>query len=94
VNPGGNLTGFPLEVTPETNAKMLQLLHEAAPDITRIGALWNSANPGSRFYLDAVSQSNSCYSPQCMYAQLACLEPSCHTRSQVAVQRRADIVAA
>ncbi|MEH2501506.1 putative ABC transport system substrate-binding protein [Bradyrhizobium sp. AZCC 1578] len=53
-HPGGNLTGFSLEVTPETNAKMLQLLHEAAPKITRIGALWNSANPGSRFYLDAV----------------------------------------
>src|SRR5215213_3149136 len=36
---------------------MLQLLHEAAPKITRIGALWNSANPGSRFYLDAVSHA-------------------------------------
>jgi putative tryptophan/tyrosine transport system substrate-binding protein len=56
-HPGGNLTGFSLEVTPETNAKMLQLLHEAAPKITRIGALWNSANPGSRFYLDAVSHA-------------------------------------
>lgn len=32
--PGGNLTGFSLEVTPETNAKMLQVLHEAAPKIT------------------------------------------------------------
>jgi putative ABC transport system substrate-binding protein len=53
-HPAGNLTGFSLEVTPETNAKMLELLHEAAPKITRIGALWNSANPGSRFYLDAV----------------------------------------
>ncbi|MBH5397980.1 ABC transporter substrate-binding protein [Bradyrhizobium sp. CNPSo 4010] len=56
-HPGGNLTGFSLEVTPETNAKMLQLLHEAAPKITRIGALWNSANPGSRFYLDAVERA-------------------------------------
>lgn len=56
-HPGGNLTGFSLEVTPETNAKMLQLLHEAAPKITRIGALWNSGNPGSRFYLDAVRRA-------------------------------------
>jgi putative ABC transport system substrate-binding protein len=55
--PGGNLTGFSLEVTPETNAKMLELLHEAVPKITRIGALWNSANPGSRFYLDAVRRA-------------------------------------
>lgn len=56
-HPGGNLTGFSLEVTPETNAKMLQLLHEAAPKITRVGVLWNSANPGSRFYLEAVEQA-------------------------------------
>jgi putative ABC transport system substrate-binding protein len=56
-HPGGNLTGFSLEVTPETNAKMVQLLHEAAPKITRVGVLWNSANPGSRFYLDAVEHA-------------------------------------
>ncbi|MBR0724464.1 ABC transporter substrate-binding protein [Bradyrhizobium manausense] len=56
-HPGGNLTGFSLEVTPETNAKMLELLHEAAPKLARIGALWNSGNPGSRFYLDAVKQA-------------------------------------
>jgi putative ABC transport system substrate-binding protein len=55
--PGGNLTGFSLEVTPDTNAKMLELLHEAAPKITRVGALWNSANPGSGFYLDAVTHA-------------------------------------
>ena len=56
-HPGGNLTGFSLEVTPETNAKMLELLHEAAPQLTRIGALWNSGNAGSRFYLEAVKQA-------------------------------------
>ncbi len=56
-HPGGNLTGFSLEVTPETNAKMLQLLHEAVPKITRVGVLWNSANPGSRFYLNAVEHA-------------------------------------
>ncbi|MGY8636611.1 ABC transporter substrate-binding protein [Bradyrhizobium sp. 14AA] len=56
-HPGGNLTGFSLEVTAETNAKMLELLHEAAPKLIRIGALWNSDNPGSRFYLEAVKQA-------------------------------------
>jgi len=35
-HPAGNLTGFALDVTPETNAKMLELLHEAAPKIIRI----------------------------------------------------------
>jgi len=56
-HPAGNLTGFSLDVTPETNAKMLELLHEAAPKIIRIGALWNSAVPDSRIYLDAAEQA-------------------------------------
>ena len=56
-HPGGNFTGFSLEVTPETNAKMIQLLIEAVPAVTRVGVLWNSANPGSSFYLDAVRQA-------------------------------------
>jgi putative tryptophan/tyrosine transport system substrate-binding protein len=55
-HPGGNLTGFSLEVTPETNAKMIQLLIEADPAITWVGALWNSSNPGSTVYLDAMRQ--------------------------------------
>ncbi|HYZ39482.1 MAG TPA: ABC transporter substrate-binding protein, partial [Stellaceae bacterium] len=55
-HPGGNLTGFSLEVTPETNAKMVQLLIEADPAVARVGVLWNSANPGSGIYLDAVRQ--------------------------------------
>jgi putative ABC transport system substrate-binding protein len=54
--PGGNLTGFSLEVTPETNGKMIQLLIEADPAVKRVGALWNSANPGSGVYLDAMRQ--------------------------------------
>jgi putative tryptophan/tyrosine transport system substrate-binding protein len=55
--PAGNLTGFAMDVTPETNAKMLELLHEAAPKIIRVGALWNSAMPDSRIYLDAAEQA-------------------------------------
>jgi putative tryptophan/tyrosine transport system substrate-binding protein len=56
-HPGGNFTGLSLEVTPETNAKMIQLLIEADPAVTRVGVLWNSANPGSGVYLDAVRQA-------------------------------------
>jgi putative tryptophan/tyrosine transport system substrate-binding protein len=52
--PGGNVTGFSLESTPQTNAKMIQLLKVAIPGLTRVGVLWNSANPGSGVYLDAV----------------------------------------
>jgi putative tryptophan/tyrosine transport system substrate-binding protein len=56
-HPGGNFTGFSLEVTPETNAKMVQLLIEAVPAVTLVGVLWNSANPGSSLYLDSVRQA-------------------------------------
>ncbi|MGY8679366.1 ABC transporter substrate-binding protein [Bradyrhizobium sp. UFLA05-153] len=56
-HPAGNLTGFNMEVTPETNAKMLELLHEAAPKIIRIGVLWNSAMPDGRIYLDAAEKA-------------------------------------
>jgi hypothetical protein len=55
-HPGGNLTGLSLGVTPETSAKMVQLLIEAVPGLNRLGVLWNSGNPGSRLYLDAVRQ--------------------------------------
>ena len=55
-HPDGNFTGLSLDVTPEANAKMLQLLIEADPAVTRVGVLWNSANPGSGVYLDAVRQ--------------------------------------
>jgi len=53
-HPGGNVTGFSLETTPQTNAKMIQLLNEAISGVTQVGVLWNSANPGSRVYLDAM----------------------------------------
>jgi putative tryptophan/tyrosine transport system substrate-binding protein len=55
--PGGNVTGFSLESTPQTNAKMIQLLSEAISGLTRVGVLWNSANPGSRVYLDAMREA-------------------------------------
>src|SRR5499427_2164150 len=47
--PGGNLTGFlqgGLEV-----GKMLQLLSEALPELTRVGYVWNPDNPAHRGFL-------------------------------------------
>jgi putative ABC transport system substrate-binding protein len=40
--PGGNLTGLFLDL-PELNGKLLQLLKEAIPGITRVAVLWDSA---------------------------------------------------
>jgi putative tryptophan/tyrosine transport system substrate-binding protein len=40
-HPGGNLTGFFLDL-PELGGKQLQLLTEAVPGLSRVGVLWDS----------------------------------------------------
>ena len=42
--PGGNITGWTHSGL-ELRAKYLELLKEAVPDATRVGVLWNPANP-------------------------------------------------
>jgi putative ABC transport system substrate-binding protein len=48
-HPGGNVTGFSLQLV-ELNGKRLQLLKEAFPAISRVAPLWNPASnlPGLR----------------------------------------------
>jgi putative ABC transport system substrate-binding protein len=43
--PRGNITGWTHLAGLELNAKRLEILKEAIPEATRIGALWNPANP-------------------------------------------------
>jgi putative ABC transport system substrate-binding protein len=43
--PGGNITGWTHVAGLESAGKRLELIKEAAPGATRIGALWNPANP-------------------------------------------------
>jgi putative ABC transport system substrate-binding protein len=43
--PGGNITGWTHLAGLELNAKRLEVLKAAVPRATRIGALWNPANP-------------------------------------------------
>jgi putative ABC transport system substrate-binding protein len=45
--PGGNVTGFSI-VSPELDAKRLELLHELLPSALSVGELVNSTNPMSR----------------------------------------------
>jgi putative tryptophan/tyrosine transport system substrate-binding protein len=42
--PGGNVTGLAL-LQPEISAKALSLLKEVVPTLSRVGVLWNVANP-------------------------------------------------
>jgi putative tryptophan/tyrosine transport system substrate-binding protein len=44
--PGGNITGFTI-MNEELAGKRLELLKETNPKVSRLGVLWNSANPGA-----------------------------------------------
>ena len=43
--PGGNATGLS-NMLPEQSGKLLELLKEAAPGVSRVAVVWDSANPG------------------------------------------------
>ena len=43
--PGGNVTGLS-NMLPEQSGKLLDLLKEAAPEISRVAVIWDSADPG------------------------------------------------
>ncbi|HEY2538271.1 MAG TPA: ABC transporter substrate-binding protein [Stellaceae bacterium] len=45
-NPGGNVTGMSL-MAPDLGGKRLQLLKELLPELSRVGIVWNAANPYS-----------------------------------------------
>jgi len=45
--PGGNITGS-TSMTPEIDAKRLELLKELVPDASRVAVLWNPVNPNNR----------------------------------------------
>jgi len=45
--PGGNLTGFTV-MEPSLGAKLLELLKEIAPRLTRVAVLFNPDNPGNQ----------------------------------------------
>ena len=44
--PGGNITGVTI-MNEELAGKRLELLRETSPRVSRLGVLWNSANPGT-----------------------------------------------
>ena len=42
--PGGNITGFSF-VSPDLSAKLLEVLRDTVPNLSRVAVLWNAANP-------------------------------------------------
>ena len=53
--PGGNITGNAFH-TPETGAKILDLLREAAPKARRATMLWNPTRPGYEAYQTVLAE--------------------------------------
>ena len=51
--PGGNITGFSFDASPEITAKQLQLLIEVVPKASRVAVLWNPTTPVLRTYWNA-----------------------------------------
>ncbi len=51
--PGGNTTGLSF-IPPELFGKMLELLNETVPDLSRVAVLWNSKGPASRLGWNAI----------------------------------------
>ena len=48
--PGGNITGFSGDPTPQVQSKRLELLKEAIPQASRAALLWNPLPPGAETY--------------------------------------------
>ncbi len=52
--PGGNLTGISLAADIGAGAKMLQLLKETIPRVSRVAVLWNPGSPSEPPYFDTM----------------------------------------
>jgi len=55
--PGRNMTGLAFDPTPTMMAKVVELLREAVPKISRLAIMGNPNNPGSELWVDAARQA-------------------------------------
>ena len=55
--PGGNITGLSFQPE-ETSVKRLHLLKEALPGVSRVAALWYTANPGPAITIRAIEPAS------------------------------------
>jgi len=52
--PGGNVTGLTWEVGPELSQKLVEIIKEAVPSISRLAALWDPTFPGQLARLNEI----------------------------------------
>jgi len=55
--PGGNATGMSADVTPEVAGKLMELLKQVVPRLSRVTVLWNPDQLGDRIYESAVRKA-------------------------------------
>jgi putative tryptophan/tyrosine transport system substrate-binding protein len=61
-NPGGNITGF-INVEGSLAGKWVELMHEVAPSVSRVGVMYNpSTAPYAKYYVDAFRSAASALS--------------------------------
>jgi putative ABC transport system substrate-binding protein len=69
--PGGNVTGLSLMMT-ETNAKLLELLKEAIPGLSRVAVIWDPATPSHKPGLAAVEVASRTLQLQLQSVPVGC----------------------
>jgi ABC-type uncharacterized transport system substrate-binding protein len=63
-NPGGNITGF-INIKSSLSGKWLELLREIAPQVSRVGFIFNPQTaPYARYYLDTFRSAASAFAVQ------------------------------
>jgi len=55
--PGRNMTGLAFDPTPALTAKVVELLREAVPKMSRLAIMWNPNSPGNELYFDAARKA-------------------------------------
>jgi len=56
--PGGNVTGMSADVDPETVGKLVEVLKQVLPNLSRMATVWNPDRPEDRIYEKALREAN------------------------------------
>jgi putative ABC transport system substrate-binding protein len=56
-NPGRDMTGLAFDPKPALTAKLVALLREAIPALSRLAIMWNPGSVGNEFYFESARQA-------------------------------------
>ena len=72
-NPGGNITGF-INIEGSLSGKWLELMHEVAPQVSRVGFMFNPETAPFRYYLDTFRSAASALAIEAIEAPVHSIE--------------------